>query len=50
MSATCDTLRCLKLADLAGINFSDLKHCVMVLCMNTITHFVSVHTVVHVHA
>ena len=27
-------------ADLAGINFSDLKHCVAVLRVNTMTRFV----------
>ena len=38
------------MADLTGINFSDLQRCVAVLLVNTIMRFVSVHTVVRIHA
>ena len=34
--------------DLEGINFSDLKHRVMILCVNTTTQFVQVHTVLRI--
>ena len=39
-----------RVVHLTVINFSDLKRCVAVLCVNAITCFVSVRTVVHIRA